>query len=171
MTKPGDLTAMWILDELWGAPPDLSGSLTDEDNRDYGRALFCAANGDGRITDAERDWILGYLRAAGHSPENIASLQAYEGTADIEDLFTRGVQPASKRIAIADAIRACGADGELADDELAAVRAIADRVDVPAEVVDELVDIYRQEQELKSRRIALVFPGGITAAAESALAG
>lgn len=105
MTKPDDLTAMWILEELWGAPPDLSGSLTDEDNRDYGRALFCAANGDGRITDAERDWIVGYLRAAGHSDENIASLQAYEGTDD--------------------------------------------------------VDIYTREQELKARRIALVFPAGI----------
>jgi uncharacterized membrane protein YebE (DUF533 family) len=170
MTKPDDQAAMWILEELWGAPPDLSGGLSDEENLDYSRALFCAANGDGRITDAERAWIVGYLRAAGHSPENIASLQAYEGTTDIEDLFTRGVQPAAKRITIADAIRACGADGDLGDEELAAVRAIAERIDVPAEVVDELVDIYRQEQELKSRRIALVFPDGITAAAESARA-
>jgi uncharacterized membrane protein YebE (DUF533 family) len=171
MTKPDDLTAMWILGELWGAPPDVSGALSDEENLDYGRALLCAANGDGRITDAERDWIVGYLRAAGHSPENIASLQAYEGTTDIEDLFMRGVQPGAKRITIADAIRACGADGDLADEELAAVCAIAERIDVPAEVVDELIDIYRQEQELKSRRIALVFPDGITAAAESARAG
>ncbi len=170
MTKPDDLTAMWILEELWGAPPDLSGSLTDEDNRDYGRALFCAANGDGRITDAERDWIIGYLRAAGHSAENIASLQSYDGTTDVEELFTRGVQPASRRITIADAIRACGADGDLADEELDAVRAIADRIGVEAEVVDELVDIYRQEQELKARRIALVFPAGITTAAEEARA-
>jgi uncharacterized membrane protein YebE (DUF533 family) len=171
MTRADDLTAMWILEELWGAPPDLSGSLTDEENLDYGRALFCAANGDGRITDAERDWIVGYLRAAGHSPENIASLQSYEGTADVDELFARGAQPASKRITIADAIRACGADGDLADEELAAVRAIAERIDVPAEVVDELVDIYRQEQELKRRRIELVFPSGIASAAERARAG
>jgi hypothetical protein len=52
-------------------------------------------------------------------------------------------------------------------EELAADRAIAERIDVAAEVVDELIDICRPEQKLRSRRIALVFPGGITAAAGS----
>ncbi len=163
MTKPNDLTAMWILEELWGVPPDLSGAMTDEDNLDYARALFCAANGDGRLTEAEHDWIVGYLRAAGHSPENIEAIQAYEGDADIEDLFTRGMQlqPAAKRLCVADAIRACGADGDLAAEEIETVHGIAERLGVPADVVDELVEIYRQEQELKSRRIALAFPDGI----------
>jgi hypothetical protein len=59
----------------------------------------------------------------------------------------------------------------LADAEFVAVRAIAERIDVAAQVVDELVGICRQGQErLRSRRILLVFPDRITAAAPNARA-
>jgi hypothetical protein len=160
MTSPDDRSALWVLDELWGAPAEVVGTLTDEENLEYGKAPFCAANGDGRITDAERDWIVGYARAVGHSAENVDALRAYDGATDFEDLFTRGKQRIAQRACICDAIRACGADGELAPEELATVHRMADRLDIPGEVVDEFVDIYRQEQELKARRIALTFPDG-----------
>jgi uncharacterized membrane protein YebE (DUF533 family) len=163
MTKPDDRTALWILDELWNAPPEVTGTLTDDDNLEYGKALFCAANGDGRITDAERDWILGYLRAAGHSADNLEALRAYDGEQDFESLFTRGAQQLAARVCVCDAIRACGADGELAAEEVETVRRMAERLDIPGEVVDEFVEIYRQEQELKERRVALAFPGGFGA--------
>jgi hypothetical protein len=39
--------------------------------------------------------------------------------------------------------------------------AISERIGVGAGVVDELVDIYRQEQELKRRRVTLAFPDGM----------
>ncbi|HEX8158294.1 MAG TPA: hypothetical protein VF526_12995, partial [Solirubrobacteraceae bacterium] len=146
MTKPDDRTAAWILDELWSAPPEVTGALSDEDNLEYGKALFCAANGDGRITDAERDWILGYLRAAGHSADNLEALRAYDGESDFESLFTRGVQQLAKRVCVCDAIRACGADGELAAEEVTTIHRMAERLEIPAEVVDEFVAIYRQEQ-------------------------
>jgi hypothetical protein len=73
-----------------------------------------------------------------------------------------GVRKIAQRSCIWDAIRACGADGELADDELATIRKMAERVGVPGEVVDEFVDIYNQEQALKARRIQLAFPHGVT---------
>jgi hypothetical protein len=73
-----------------------------------------------------------------------------------------GVRQIAQRCCIWDAIRACGADGELADEELATIHKMAARVGVPPEVVDEFVEIYNPEQALKARRIQLAFPHGVT---------
>lgn len=160
MTSSDDRGALWIGGEIWGVPAAVAGSLSDEENLEYAKALFCAANGDGRITDAEREWILGYAQAAGNCAENLDALRTYDGETSVEDLFLRGKQQIAQRICICDAIRACGADGELAPHEIATIHRIAGRLDVPAEVVDEFLDIYRQEQRLKARRINLAFPVG-----------
>lgn len=163
MTRSDDSTAAWVLAEAWGAPPDQVASLTDAENLDYGKALLTAANGDGELTDTERDWILGYVTAAGHSADVLDQLRAYAGGDDIESLFARGVQQAAQRVCIYDAIRACGADGAVSDGERATVATMADRLGVPRDVVDEFVDIYGEEQRLKHRRIALAFPDGFDA--------
>ena len=160
MTKMDDEGALWTFNEVWGIPPEVPGAVTDQENLDYGKALLIAANGDGRLTEAETRWVVGYLTAAGNSAANLATLKACQGDDDFESLFTSGVQTIAQRVCIGDAIRACGADGEIADEELAIVRGMADRLGVPAEVVDQLVEIYRQEQELKARRVKLVFPSG-----------
>jgi uncharacterized tellurite resistance protein B-like protein len=163
MTAHDDTTALWLLDELWGVPPDVGAKLSDEENLAYGKALLTAAKGDGELTDAERDWILGYLTAAGHSEQTLAVLRRYDGEADVQSLFSEGMQkdPAARRFCIGDAIRACGADGDLAEGEIAKIHDIARLLDVPAEVVDEFVDIYRQEQALKTRRMELAFEGSM----------
>ena len=56
-----------------------------------------------------------------------------------------------------DAIRASNADGAYAKAERAAVRREATTLGVPEEVVVALESLYEDEQELKRRRIALVF--------------
>jgi uncharacterized membrane protein YebE (DUF533 family) len=160
MTTADDTIAVWILGDVWGVPPEHAANLTDDENLDYGKALLTAASGDGELTEAERDWILGYVTAAGHGPEVLAQLRTYVGGDDIERLFNRGVQQGAQRVCIYDAIRACGADGGISDGERATVSKMADRLGVPADVVDEFVDIYREEQRLKHRRIALAFPDG-----------
>jgi uncharacterized membrane protein YebE (DUF533 family) len=158
MTAQDDIKARWMFTEYWGAPPELS--LSDQENLDFGRALIMAANGDGRLTDAEKDWILGYVATGGHSEETLEKLRAFDGTADFEDLFTRGIQRMAQRVCIYDAIRACGADGDLHPDEIATVRSMAARLGVPDEVVDEFIALYKEEQDLKARRVQAVFPGG-----------
>ncbi|MDQ6617306.1 MAG: hypothetical protein M3083_21810 [Actinomycetota bacterium] len=158
MTKLDDRALMWWFRECWGVPAEIAGSLSEEENLEYGKALLIAANGDGKITDAERDWILGYASISGCSPENIEILSAYRGEDDFEDLFTRGAQQGAQRVCICDAIRACGSDGELASEEVAAVHKMAERLSVPASVVNEYVEIYKAEQALKARRIGLAFP-------------
>ena len=82
-------------------------------------------------------------------------------TSTVEDYFTRGKQPIAKRVCISDAIRACASDGELEPHERDTIHRMAGRLDIPAEVVDELVQIHREEQALKLRRIQLAFPDGM----------
>jgi len=163
MTAHDDTTALWLYDEVWGVKEDVGANLSDAENLAYGKALLTAAKGDGDITDAERNWIMGYLSAGGHSDETLATLRSFEGEDDYERLFTEGVMqdPAGRRLCIYDAIRACGADGDLAEAEIAKIHEMARLFDVPAEVVDEFVDVYRQEQALKARRIALAFEGSM----------
>ncbi len=161
MTASTDVGALWLLGEVWGAPPEAAASLSERENLDYGKALITAANADGMISDAERDWILGYLTVAGNNQANLDTLRTFDGDANLEDLITGGIQRVAQRACISDAIRACGADGDLAPGELDKIRSVAARLDVPSEVVDELVDIYRQEQALKARRVALAFPDGL----------
>ncbi|MDQ6613375.1 MAG: hypothetical protein M3083_01050 [Actinomycetota bacterium] len=160
MTRTDDTGAVWMLREIWGVPAELAGNISDEENLEYGKALLIAAKGDGQLTDAERDWTLGYAICAGNSAENIQTLRSYAGDDDFEDLFTRGIQQIARRVCICDAIRACGSDGDLAPGELAAVHRMGKRLSVPSEVVDEFVEIYNEEQALKARRIKLAFPDG-----------
>jgi hypothetical protein len=60
-----------------------------------------------------------------------------------------------------DAIRAAGADGDLAEDEIETVRTMAARIGVAEDVVDEMVALYREEQDLKARRARLCFHAGL----------
>lgn len=163
MTAHDDTTALWLYDEVWGVKPNVGARLSDAENLAYGKALLTAAKGDGDISDAERDWIIGYLTAGGHSDETLSILASFDGEADFEGLFVEGVMkdPASPRLVVCDAIRACGADGDLAGAEITKIHDMALLLDVPTTVVDEFVDIYRQEQALKARRIELAFEGSM----------
>ncbi len=162
MTRRDDVGAAWLLREHWDAPPELIDLLTDEENLAHAKSVFVAANGDGRLHEAEKEWIIGYFTAAGASQSTIAALKSYSGDDAFEDFFPmQGVRAIAQRSCIWDAIRACGADGELANEELETIHRMARRVEVPSEVVDEFVDIYNQEQALKARRIRLAFPQGL----------
>ena len=153
--------AVWLLKDHCGATDEAIEFLTDEENLAHAKSVYVAANGDGRVTDAEKDWMIGYFTAAGASQSTIDALKSYTGGDQFEDFFAmEGVRQIAQRSWIWDAIRACGADGDLADEELATIHRMAAKVGIPAEVVDEFVDIYRHEQELKRKRIELAFPGG-----------
>jgi uncharacterized membrane protein YebE (DUF533 family) len=152
MTVREDISR-WMFSDYWGAPKDLK--MSAEEKLAYGKALLMAANGDGRLTDAEKEWILGYVATGGHSDETLAQLRGFGGDAEFESLFTEGIQRIAQRVCIYDAIRAAGSDGDLADDEIETVRSMARRIGVTDEIVDEFLDLYRQEQDLKSRRVQI----------------
>jgi uncharacterized membrane protein YebE (DUF533 family) len=60
-----------------------------------------------------------------------------------------------------DAIRACSADGEIAEKERAAVTRTAAALGVPAEVVKQIEAAYRSEQHAMAARLTVVYPGGL----------
>lgn len=61
------------------------------------------------------------------------------------------------RVAVFDAIRASNADVEYTDDERAAVRREAAALGIPEAVVVALESLCEEEQQLKRKRIGLVF--------------
>ncbi len=149
-------TRRWMFSDYWGIDGHVDSPV--EEHLTYGKSLLMAANGDGALTEAEKEWILGYLATGGHAEETLAELAEFDGSGSFEELFAEGTQAFVQRVCIYDAIRASGSDGDLAPGEIAAIKSMAARLDVSDEIVDELVQLYRDEQELKTRRMALAFP-------------
>jgi uncharacterized membrane protein YebE (DUF533 family) len=161
MTRVDDTAALWVTGERWGTTPALAAVVTEEERLNFAKAVLCAANGDGQISDAERAWVVGHAMATGTGEEGVGQLRDYDGLGDIEELFATGRNQAVQRCVIWHAVSACGADGDLSAGELEKIHSIAERLAVPSGLVEEYLDIYAQEQALKARRIALTFPQGL----------
>jgi hypothetical protein len=72
--------------------------------------------------------MIGYFTAAGASPSTIDAIKNYSGDDALEDFFAiEGVRQIAQRSCSWDAIRACGADGDLAEEELATIHKMAGR--------------------------------------------
>lgn len=120
--------------------------------------MACARAG-AELTPAEKNWVIGYGAACGAHQATIDDLEAYDVAEDVVEILERNM-PAAKmwgRVAVFDAIRASNADGAYSEGEQAAARREAATLGVPEEVVVALESLYRDEQELKRRRIQLVF--------------
>lgn len=56
---------------------------------------------------------------------------------------------------------AAGSDGDLSEEKISTIRRMASRIGVSDEAVDEFLSLYREEQDLRARRIKAVFPIGL----------
>jgi uncharacterized membrane protein YebE (DUF533 family) len=148
---------LWLLREnlnFKSKPP-----VSDYEN--YGKALITCANGDGRITKEERGFILGYFDAFGCEPQVLDTLREYEGGEDMGDIINRSpLLQATARASVYDAIRACMADGELHPDEKKTVSKMASSLGLTEFDVQELIDVYTEELEVKEKRQRLTYPEG-----------
>ena len=54
----------WFVHENWEMPGEVVDQITDEDNLMAAKAILLAAGGNARITEREREWLIGYLTAA-----------------------------------------------------------------------------------------------------------
>jgi hypothetical protein len=151
--------SMWVLREEEG----FSGLPRTSDLEIYMKALLICANGDERITEQEREWVLGIAAAMGLPEETVERLTSYEAKDDLNSLLAGGVETGkgAPRSLIYNAIRACVSDGELSEAELATIEKAASIMNVPAAVVGELQEIVLQQATLRERRLELVFPDGI----------
>lgn len=132
---------------------------TDYDG--FGKALLTCANGDGRITAAERAWVLGYLDAYGCPEAVLERLAVYDGKESLEQILASSpTVKLSATSALYDAIRACYADGELSSGELAALETMAKLVEVDRYTLRQLIEHYHEEQHLRGKRLRLLYPHG-----------
>jgi uncharacterized tellurite resistance protein B-like protein len=148
---------LWLLNETLSfkvVPPPM-------DYENFGKLLLTCACGDGRITAAERAWVVGYLDAFGAPDSALEVLAAYDGRGDLAQIIASSpTVKMSATSAVYEAIRACSADGELHRDEVRAIERAATALGVPAATVGDLVELYHEEQFLRSKRLRKLFPEG-----------
>ncbi|HEX2048369.1 MAG TPA: hypothetical protein VHF27_11420 [Acidimicrobiales bacterium] len=150
-----EVGGLWLLREMW----DFPSGVPEDDRVDYLKAIMACAGAGTGLSEKEKAWVIGYGAACGAHQATVDALEAYDAQEDVVDILERNMPVANTwgRVAVFDAIRACGADGEYNDDERAAVRREAARLGISEEVVVALESLYQQEQDLKRERIALVF--------------
>jgi tellurite resistance protein len=89
----------------------------------------------------------------------VNALERYEADEDVLDILERNMPSAQSwaRVALFDAIRAAAADHDYDDDEKRAIRRVAARLGIDDRIVTAREAVYLAEQELKQKRIGLVF--------------
>jgi uncharacterized tellurite resistance protein B-like protein len=126
---------------------------------EYLKSLLICANGDGELTQAERDWVLGHAAAYGASNSLIEELKSYKANEDIEQVVSQGNASGDYRFSlIYDAIKACSADGEYSGSEQATVKKMATKLGIAEDTVKEIESICQEEDKLRKKRIALMYP-------------
>lgn len=153
----------WLFHERFGfayekTPPGLAFEA-------YGKALLMCAAGDGRITDDERQWVVGYFAAFDSPPDVVRALKTFEPKGDINTVLSTGNTVAStrgsRRWLVWDALNACAADAELNEGELARVRAMATASGVEPRVVSEIERLHKEQSNLSKKQFDLLWPDGV----------
>lgn len=132
---------------------------TDEDCCIYMKSVLCCAKGDGVLTQAEKDWAIGFCASWGVAEWVIEELQKYEANEALEEVVARSPQVSiAQRDLLLTAIRACAADGEYHQAEKAKVRQMASILGVSEEIVEQLEQLQQEEAALRRKRINLLYP-------------
>ncbi|MEO5678899.1 MAG: histidine kinase [Acidimicrobiales bacterium] len=151
------MTALkWIGFDLWEMPPEAFEQITDEDNLLDAQAIMLCAGGNAALTEPEREWLVGYLTAAGDADWVIEAVKAYDDSHTIEELMRVQGFPEIARGQLYDALRMCSSDGPLTTEELDHIERAADAMGVPREVVAELHEIVVAHGALRRRRYDVI---------------
>ena len=133
----------------------------------YGKALIMCAAGDGKISEEERQWVVGFFAAFNSPTEIIRSLKTFDGKGDIIKTLSTGntiaSTPAAKRWLVWDALNTCAADGDLNEGELKRIRSMASAIGLEPRVVSEIEHLHNEQTNLRKKQFALLWPDGIPA--------
>ena len=167
------MTALkWIGFEQWEMPAEAFEQITDEDNLVAAKAILLGAGGNARLSEREREWLVGYLTAAGDADWVIEAVKAYDDADTLEDLMHLPGMPQIARGQLYDSIRVCSSDGPLTADEIRRVERAAAEMGIPPEVVTELRHIVTEHEALRRRRFDVIaapaLPHGVDAPAYGA---
>ncbi|WP_332642909.1 ATP-binding protein [Aeromicrobium sp.] len=156
----------WFVQENWEMPGEAGDQITDEDNLMSAKATMLIAGGNARITEREREWLIGYHTAARGAGWVIEAIAAYDDSDTFDDLKVLPEFPQVARGEVYCAIRMCSSDGPLTPDELNRLERSVDALGIAREELEELLAIVAAEDGLRRRRFnaiaAPVLPGGLS---------
>lgn len=155
--------APWIKTQRYG----ITKTLPPETSVIWYKALLLCANGDGELSQAERDWVMGH--ASTYHPEmtqtQLEELKNYNGTGSTEDIeklvFSDPLAKQGRYVLVYEAIQASAADGEYSEGEKATIRRMASKLGITEVQVIELENLFAEEQALKAKIIHVLHPEGI----------
>ncbi len=126
------------------------------------KAVFSIINGDGKITPRERAWVKGYFATKGYSDDVVDSIDGMQAlpVEQIVALMSESILRFGANALLYDAIRAASADREYPDGEHTTVMQVAAALGVSTKTVALIEKLVKEEQELLTRRVALLFPLG-----------
>jgi uncharacterized tellurite resistance protein B-like protein len=147
----------WLFKEKYS----FNQAPASEGYNEYLKSLLICANGDGELTQAERDWVIGYASAYGASDSLIEELKSYKASEDIEQVVSQGKASGDYRLSlIYDAIKACSADDDYNPSEQTTVGKMAAKLGITKDIVQEIESICQEEDKLRKKRLALMYPSG-----------
>eukprot|EP00299_Pterocystis_sp_00344_P011186 c5170_g1_i1.p1 GENE.c5170_g1_i1~~c5170_g1_i1.p1 ORF type:complete len:187 (-),score=53.00 c5170_g1_i1:60-620(-) len=132
------------------------------------RSLYYACFGDGVVSETEHNWILGFLASKGFSVALLEELkqrrsEGFTGSfvvgEKVVELMNNGHLKQAGRVLIYDAIRACSSDGFDPDERIVTVL-VAKALGIDETEFAAIEQLVKDEEEMKVRRIRLLFPNG-----------
>ncbi|HBQ97270.1 MAG: hypothetical protein J7524_16875 [Roseofilum sp. Belize BBD 4] len=155
--------APWIKTDRYG----ITKTLPPETSVIWYKALLLCANGDGELSQPERDWVIGH--ATTYHPEmsesQIDELRNFNGTGTTDDIeklvFSDPLAKKGRYVLVYEAIQASAADGDYSDGEKATIRKMASKLGIDEAKVAELESLFEEEKALKEKRIRIWHPEGI----------
>ena len=87
-------------------PGEILEAQSAEEDFDHAKALLLCAGGNRQISECTRNWILGYLTAAGHPESVIAAAEVYDDRDAIGDIMSRPRMAMIRAGVVYDALRA-----------------------------------------------------------------
>ncbi|MEQ8757673.1 MAG: TerB family tellurite resistance protein [Coleofasciculus sp. G1-WW12-02] len=152
-------TVNWYYQDVWGWQPEEIPPA--EVHTTFLKAQLIAANGDGTLTNEERQWALGRAAACGYREELLQELETYPANEDIVEVLSQTqTTNKSRKAVIYFTIKVCAADGVYHDKEKKVVRQAAAALGIAEDVVKEIEKLCAEEERLKQQRIQLLFPDG-----------
>ena len=156
-------SAPWIKNQRYG----MTKSLPAQTSVIWYKALLLCANGDGKLTAGERDWVLGH--ATTYHPElsagQLDELRRYDGTGDTDDIeklvFSDSLAKLGRHVLVYEAIQASAADGDYSEGERTTIRKMAGRLGISGAKVAELEALHDEERAFRAKSINVWHPEGI----------
>lgn len=151
--------SLWVFNRILG----FTTFPNVEDSETVNKAILVCAKGDGVLDPAERDWQLGFVSACGAPESLLKKLETYEANDDLAELLANSsdrIKNLVQRDIVYQAIKASAAEGDYSEQEHEKICQMAKLLGVTSEVVEQLVELHKEEEQLREKRIKLIFPNG-----------